>query len=319
MKGEKRLQPNWISPMLATLVDTPFSHKDWLFEKKFDGVRCLAFRKGNDLILYSRNKKNMSNTYPEILHALDKQKCQSFIIDGEIVAESGKLKSFSKLQNRMNILSAETASKIRVKVAYYVFDILYLNGFDLRSVPLIERKKILKSALSFGGPIRYTSHTLKEGERFFKAACKKGWEGAIAKRADSKYLSKRSREWLKFKAVLSQEFIICGYTAPQGSRIGFGALLIGYYEKGELRYAGKVGTGYDTDLLLKLTKKLRSIEREKSPFSENLKIQGAHWVRPSLLCEIGFTEWTNDGKLRHPRFLGLRMDKRASSVRRERA
>jgi len=317
-KAKKTLQPSWLQPMLATLVEHPFSDKEWLFEKKFDGVRCLAFRKGGSLVLYSRNKKKMNQTYPEIRDALQKESCQSFIVDGEIVAEGGKLASFSALQRRMNVQSEEEAASIRVKVAFHVFDLLYYDGYDFRSVPLIERKRWLKKALSFGGPIRYAAHTLKEGERFFREACKRGWEGAIAKRSESRYLGGRSKEWLKFKAVQSQEFVIGGYTAPEGSRVGFGALLIGYYEKGKLCFAGKVGTGYDVSLLKKLSAELKGLSTEKCPFQKGVEAGDAYWVKPLLVCEVGFTEWTREGKLRHPRFLGLRRDKGAKEVERER-
>lgn len=291
-------QPSWISPMLATLVDAPFSDKNWIFEKKFDGIRCLVFRSGSRLVLYSRNRKRLDRTYPALQKAFLKQKNTDFIVDGEIVAISRGKDSFSALQ---------MAKRKVVKIAFCAFDLLYDRGEDLRKFSLIERKKRLKKALSYGKEILYTAHILEKGERYFQQGVRKGWEGVIAKRADSNYVSKRSRDWQKFKAVKSQEFVICGYTPPQGSRIGFGALLIGYYEKGLFRFAGKVGTGYNEDLLRALTKKLKGISSKKSPFQEEVK--NAHWVRPKLVAQIGFTEWTRDGKLRHPRFLGLRTDK----------
>ena len=180
----------------------------------------------------------------------------------------------------------------------------------------------MHKALSFEDPIRYTTHTDAEGEAAWREACAKGWEGVIAKRAESPYVQRRSTDWLKFKCVNRQEFVIGGFTDPHGSRVGFGALLVGFYEgddeNRQLRYAGKVGTGYDTRTLLELGAKLRALEMKRSPFAEPVSEKGAHWVRPELVAEVGFTEWTVDGKLRHPRFLGLRDDKPAQSVVKER-
>ncbi len=304
----RKKQPSWISPMLATLVDKPFSDKNWIFEKKFDGIRCLVFRSGSHLVLYSRNRKRLDHTYPTIQKAFLKQRNTDFIVDGEIVAISRGKDSFSALQ---------MAKMKPTKVAFYAFDLLYDRGEDLRKLPLLERKKRLKKALSYGQEILYTAHVMEEGERYFRQGVKKGWEGVIAKRAASSYISKRSRDWQKFKAVKSQEFVICGYTPPQGARTGFGALLIGYYEKGCLRFAGKVGTGYNEALLRSLSKKLKAINAQKPPVPDEVK--NARWVYPRLVAEIGFTEWTRDGKLRHPRFLGLRTDKSPREVKREKA
>lgn len=314
---KKKAQPAFVSPELATLVNEPFSDKNWIFEKKLDGVRCIVVRKGDKITLYSRNRKKMNQTYPELIEPLKKQNAKSYIVDGEIVTEKGKLGSFSKLQGRMNIQQASKAALKKTPVSLYLFDLIYLEGYDFRKVPLLERKKALKKALSYRGRIHFTSHRLKEGEKYFREACKRGWEGVIAKKARSIYLSKRTRDWLKFKGTNEQEFIICGYTPPSGSRVGFGALLIGYYEGKKLRFAGKVGTGYDTEMLKSLGKKLQSIEKSKSPFSEDVRIKGAHYVQPTLVCQIGFTEWTLDKKLRHPRFLGLRKDKSPKDVKRE--
>ena len=301
------MKARFISPQLATLTKTYFSDKDWIFEEKFDGIRCIAVRKNGKVSLYSRNRKSLNRDFPLITQALE-GKAPDFVVDGEVVAFAGKVSSFSKLQQR---------KKEKVSCFFYVFDCLVWNGEDLRKLPLIERKKQLKKAFPFKGAIRYTPHTNRTGEARLKRACLQGKEGVIAKKANSTYHSKRTRDWLKFKCTNGQELVIGGFTDPQGSRKGFGALLVGYYEKGAFHYAGKVGTGYDEALLVSLGRKLHQLERNSCPFSTKPKIKGVHYVRPSLVAEIGFTEWTKDGKLRHPRFLGLRKDKAAKRVKRE--
>ena len=222
-------------------------------------------------------------------------------------------------RRRMQMTDPIAARLTGVEVFYYVFDIPYMAGYDTTAVGLRHRKTLLHKALSFEDPLRYTTHTDAEGEAAWREACAKAWEGVIAKRADSPYVQRRSTDWLKFKCVNQQELVIGGFTEPKGSRVGFGALLVGYYENGQLRYAGKVGTGYDTYTLMELGKQLRALETNRSTFAEPVKEKGAHWVRPELVAEVGFTEWTVDGKLRHPRFLGLRDDKPARSVVRERS
>jgi len=197
---------------------------------------------------------------------------------------------------------------------------LYLDGYDTMAVPLGRRKDLLSRALEFRDPVRFTTHRETEGERYFREACRQRWEGLIAKRLESPYeAGRRSRDWLKFKCVNEQEFVIGGYTEPRGHRVGFGALLVGYYENGKLRYAGKVGTGFDEALLEQLYRRLAALEISKPPFAagEDLPRRDVHWVKPELVAQIGFTEWTGDGKLRHPRFMGLRDDKRPEEVTRE--
>jgi len=205
------------------------------------------------------------------------------------------------------------------KLLYCIFDLLHLKGRDLRRLPLIERKEILKGAFVFHDPIRFVEHRRREGEALYKDACRKGLEGVIAKRADSRYVSGRSRDWLKFKCSAEQELIILGYTDPQGERVGFGALLLGYYEGGALRYAGKVGTGFDTQTLRSLARELSALRVDLPPVVGAVKKRGVHWVAPRLLAQVAFTEWTRDGRLRHPRFLGIRRDKAPGEVARERA
>jgi bifunctional non-homologous end joining protein LigD len=219
----------------------------------------------------------------------------------------------------MQIADRERARRSGVAVFLYLFDVLHADGYDLTGLTLRQRKSVLRSSLTFGGPLRLTAHRNTDGEAAFRAACEKGWEGVIAKRADSTYQHRRSRDWLKFKCINEQEFVIGGYTDPKGSRQAFGALLIGVYDDGELRFAGKVGTGFDDRALAALGNRLRALERERSPFADApIPRAGVHWVEPRLVGQVGFTEWTRDGQLRHPRFLGLRDDKRPRDVVRER-
>jgi DNA ligase D-like protein (predicted ligase) len=204
-----------------------------------------------------------------------------------------------------------------VPLTYYVFDILWLDGEDVRSKPLRERKQLLKDTIDFHGPLRFTEHRNEGGVAYFQEACRKGWEGVIAKRADSPYSSKRSKDWLKFKCGHGQELVIGGFTEPRGTRIELGALLLGVYEGDQLRYAGKVGTGFDRETLKELGTQLRARRRDTSPFADEVREKGTTWVEPELVAQIGFAEWTRDGRLRHPRFLGLREDKAARDVTRE--
>jgi bifunctional non-homologous end joining protein LigD len=312
----KKERPSWVSPMLATLTHERFWHSDWIFERKFDGERCLALKDGSDIKLFSRNRKSINNSYPEVAEALQKQTKHNLLIDGEVVAFDGDVTSFSRLQARMQVKDADQARRSGVDVYYYVFDLLYLDGYDTCNLELRFRKQLLQKAVIYEDPIRFTVHEAG-GEAFYRSICRKGWEGLIAKRAASRYVHQRSREWLKFKCVSEQELVVGGYTEPGGARIDFGALLVGYYDGSRLIYAGKVGTGYDEEMLERLGEQLRSMEQEHSPFSQSIKEKGVHWVRPEMVVEVGFTEWTQYGKLRHPRFLGIRRDKPATEVVRE--
>jgi bifunctional non-homologous end joining protein LigD len=312
-------QPAWVDPMLATLTDRRFSDPNWIFETKLDGERCLAFKRGSTVRLLSRNQQLLNNTYPEVVEALGRAGSHDVLIDGEIVAFDGKRTSFEKLQGRIGIKDPDAARQSGIPVFYYVFDLVHVDGSDITRVGLILRKGLLRKALNFRGAVRFETHRNTEGEAFYREACAKGLEGVIAKRRDSEYSpGKRSPDWLKFKCVNEQEFVIGGFTDPAGSRVGFGALLVGYYERGRLRYAGKVGTGFDTATLLSLRRKLDARRTSRSPFADEVREKGAHWVKPELVAQIGFSEWTRDGKLRHPRFLGLRTDKGATEVVRER-
>ena len=315
----REAMPEWMSPMLATLTDERFSSPAWIYERKLDGVRCLAFRRNNRIEIYSRNRKQLNATYPELEDALLAQPQRRFIADGEIVAFDGKYTSFSKLQRRLGIKDREQARARGVRVYLYLFDLLYFDDCNLDALPLRARKKLLRSVFDYGETLRFSPHRNRDGEDYYDTACRKGWEGIIAKRADSAYRHGRSRDWLKFKCVNRQEFVIGGYTDPQGSRKGFGALLLGYYDGDALCYAGRVGTGFDDDLLKSLAKKLDRRTRKTPAYAEAPDVGDVHWVRPELVAEIGFTEWTRGGRLRHPRFIGLRDDKRPGDVERERA
>jgi DNA ligase D-like protein (predicted ligase) len=318
-KLRKKKLPPWTAPMLATLTDERFSDPDWIFERKLDGERVLVLCQGKRVRLLSRNKKLLNNTYPELIDAYRKQPNGSFIVDGEVVAFQGRITSFSRLQGRMKLIDPEEARKSRIAIYHYLFDLLFLDGYDTTRLPLRHRKMLLRKALKFTGPLRFSAHRTEKGEKLYKEACKAGLEGLIAKNADSEYVHSRSRDWLKFKCVNEQEFVVGGYTDPKGSRVGFGALLVGCYKGKQLKYAGMVGTGYDDELLRGLGKKLRKIEKDAPPFSkDSLPKKNVHWVKPKLVGQVGFTEWTGDGKLRHPRFKGLRRDKKPKDVVRER-
>jgi DNA ligase D-like protein (predicted ligase) len=223
------------------------------------------------------------------------------------------------LQRRMHVIDPDKARRTGVAVFLHAFDLIYADGFDVTGMPLRSRKKLLRRLVSFRSPLRFVAHRDTEGEAYYEEMCaRKGWEGLIAKRADSEYTSARSRDWLKFKCTNEQEMVIGGYTDPQGSRSGFGALLVGYYEDGELQYAGKVGTGFGVETLKMLTKELKKRERDTPPFADRgIGRRNAHWVEPELVAQIGFAEWTGDGRLRHPRYIGLRRDKPPKKVVRE--
>lgn len=307
-----------VVPALATLTDDRFSKDDWIYERKLDGERCLVYSGDGVVDLRSRTDKPLAGQFPEIADAFAAMEADDVIVDGEIVAFEGTRTSFARLQPRMHVLRA-TAGYRGIAVHLYVFDMLYADGHDMRALPLRRRKQVLREALDFSGPIRFTTHRNGTGETYFAEACKRGWEGLIAKRADAPYSKGRSRDWLKFKCELAQEFVIGGYTDPEGSRQGFGALLIGYYDDGVLAYAGKVGTGFSDRLLAMLYAAMRERATDESPFGRGeLPRRGVHWARPELVGQVGFSEWTRDGRLRHAKFQGLRDDKVAADVVRER-
>lgn len=318
-EARKARHPKWVEPMKATLVHETFSDPDWIFEPKLDGERCLAYKKGDEVRLMSRNEKLIGRSYPEVVKALTSQKTEDFVVDGEVVALKDGIPSFGMLQQRMHVHAPTKDLLSRVPVAFNVFDIMHVDGFDVSGVSLLGRKKLLHKALRFGKFTAEVPHRIKEGDRYYREMCATpGQEGVIAKRALSTYQHSRSKDWLKFKCSLEQEFVIGGYTEPQGSRVGLGALLVGYYDGKELRYAGKVGTGFGHDMLRLLTKELRGLERDTPPFVERgMSRRAAHWVEPKLVAQVGFSEWTPTNRLRHPRFIGLRRDKNPKKVVRE--
>jgi DNA ligase D-like protein (predicted ligase) len=298
------------APMKAVLTDERFSDPDWIYERKLDGIRCLAFKGDKNVQLRSRNDLSLNGRFPEVAAALEADAATNFVVDGEVVAFDGPQTSFARLQQR---------GERPTPVFFYVFDILRADGEDVTALPLRERKALLRRALAFDDPIRLTAHRNRDGEAFYEEACRKGWEGLIAKRADSPYTHGRSRDWLKFKCSAEQELVIGGFTAPHGSRTDLGALLLGYYEDGSLRYAGKVGTGFTRATLRELAAALRPLRRDGSPFADEVRERDVTWAEPELVAQVGFSEWTRDGRLRHPRFLGLRDDKPAREVVRERS
>jgi len=315
----RRSHPDWVPPMLATLTEDYFSHPEWIYERKLDGVRLLAFRNGPKVRLLSRNRLEDNGAYPEIAEALEKQPHTDFVADGEVVAFEGRQTSFARLQGRMHFRDPRRSRASRIAIKFYAFDLLHLDGHDLTRLPLRARKSVLRRALRFEDPLRFLTHRVERGEAYLEEACGKGWEGVIAKRGSAPYTHGRSKDWLKFKCVADQELVIGGFTEPGGSRRGFGALLVGYYDDGAFVYAGKVGTGYNERTLADLRRRLDELERQDTPFDRGtLPRKGVHWVEPRLVAQIGFTEWTGDGRLRHPRFQGLRRDKDPRRVVRDR-
>jgi bifunctional non-homologous end joining protein LigD len=303
--------PDWIDPMLATLSDERDLGDDWVLERKLDGIRCLAFVRRGRVTLLSRTRNPLG--FPTIAAALQ-DLGQDAIIDGEIVAtdQGGAPLGFQALQRR----ARETGS-----VALWAFDVVWRGSEDLRDRPLSERRAVLEELVTPGGAVALSEALPGPSRAAYEHACADGWEGIIAKRADGPYRAGRSRDWLKLKCLFEQETVIGGFTEPQRSRVGLGALLVGYHDEGgALRYAGKVGTGFDTRTLRDLRARLEALEVADAPFAEPVKPlpKGTHWVAPELVAQIAFAEWTGAGRLRQPRFLGLREDKRPRDVVRER-
>jgi len=275
--------------MAATLTQDRFTGPEWIFERKFDGIRLLAFREGLNVRLLSRNR--LPQNCPPVAAAIAKLGVRDVILDGELTWDAGG-------------------------AAYHVFDIPWLDGRDLTALPLEERRAVLNK-LALAPPLRRV--VLLTDPKPWERACNEGWEGVIAKRRDSLYEHRRSPHWLKMKCEASQELVVGGFTDPQGVRVGLGALLVGYFEKEDFVFAGKVGTGFDTKLLLQLRAQFEAIEVPESPFTKAVGLPRvrAHWVRPEVVVQVAFIEWTAHGKLRHSRFLGVRTDKAARDVVRE--
>jgi bifunctional non-homologous end joining protein LigD len=318
-RGEVRAAK--VEHMLATLAEQPFSRKGWVFEIKYDGVRVIAERRGEEVRMFGRSGEEITARYPEVADALGGLMVENFVLDGEIVAhdESGR-PSFGRLQKRMLLSRPRdiAAAMARVPVRAVFFDCLELEGHDLRKLPLAERKELLARVLPPLGVVSASDHIEEHGEAFFEAASEMGLEGVIAKRADSRYTGKRSSDWVKIKCQRRQEFVIGGYTEPRGSGRHFGALHVGLYEDGKLRHVTRVGSGFDDAMQDRLWKQLQPLVRTDSPFGDTgPRGRGNAWVEPRLVCEVRFTEWTSDGGLRHPIFIGMRTDKKPEECRRE--
>ena len=286
--------PDWVVPMAATLTQERFTGPEWIFERKLDGIRVLAFKHGTDVRLMSRNKLPLNDAYPSVVDSLKALPVRDIILDGEATGAWGRQGRFT----------------------YHVFDILWLDGRDVTSMTLEERQALLKK-VHFRSPVGRVEAL--DDDKPWERACAEGWEGVIAKRRDSKYEHRRSPHWLKMKCEASQELVVGGFTDPQGKRVGLGALLVGYFEGGDLVFAGKVGTGLDTRLLLDLRGRLNDLEIPKTPFTKAVGLPRlrAHWVKPEIVVQVAFIEWTGHNKMRHPRLLGVRFDKAAREVVRE--
>ncbi len=305
-------------PALATLSHERFWSDGWIYERKLDGQRCLAVRDRDGARLYSRSGRDVTVAFPEIAEALEEQASSNFVIDGEVVAFEGGRTSFARLQPRIHLNSADKARRTGIAVFFYVFDVLRADGEDIRGRSLLDRKRVLRALLTFDGPVRLTPYRVSADEDYFAEACRKGWEGLIAKRAEASYATGRTTDWLKFKCEAGQELVVVGWTDPEGSRVALGALLLGYHRGDDLVYAGKVGTGFSADVLRDLHGRLEKLAMDESPCTAGkLPRKAVHWVRPELVAEVAFTEWTSAGQLRHPRYLGLRTDKKAKDVVRE--
>lgn len=307
-KQADRATPGFRSPMLATLAEPGDLGEGWVIERKFDGIRLVVVRDGDDIALWTRNRNRRDGSFPDVVAALRNQPIDRFVADGEVVAFEHGRDNFAALHGGLAVL--------------FLFDLVHLDDHDLNDIPLVDRRRLLEEAVIFDERIRFSPSLDGEPTALLAEACTQGWEGLVAKRANSRYVHGRSRDWLKLKCIRRQELVIGGFTDPKGSRTGFGALLVGHHDGEDLVYAGRVGTGFDEATLVRLVRLLEARRRENPPFTRGMDKggppkKGSHWVTPDLVCEIGFAEWTPDGKLRHPRFLGLRDDKDASAVVRE--
>lgn len=314
--ARKAALPEFIRPQLATLVSSAPAGDDWLHELKFDGYRMLCHLQRGKARFWSRNQKDWTEKFPNLNEALKALPVTAAILDGEIVVVDKKGRaSFQRLQQSMKGGAAT--------FIFQIFDLIYLNGYNLTQVPLRQRKALLEELLAgtkASEPLRYSDHVIGNGALFFKQACEYGIEGIVSKLADSVYESTRSRSWQKVKCNKRQEFVIAGYTPSKKDFPGFGSLILGVYDRGKLIYSGRVGTGFSIKQRLELQKKLDRIAQPTMPFVTKPKDPGlrdAHWAKPALVGEVEFTEWTEEGSIRHPSFQGLRDDKKAKDVVRE--
>ncbi|MGC2696509.1 MAG: non-homologous end-joining DNA ligase [Candidatus Angelobacter sp.] len=313
--------PREIHPMLATLVEDPFDDPQWLYEVKWDGYRAVAFKKDGNANLVSRNQNDLTGEFPEIAAALKSLSVENAILDGEVVAldEEGR-PSFSLMQQRTGMTSPGNrgARNRAVPIVYYAFDLLYLDGYNLMAAALEQRKELLRQTIPDDkGFVRFSDHYPEHGTALYAVARDKGLEGIVAKLRTGPYVQKRSREWLKIKITRRQECVIAGYTDPKGSRPNFGSLVLGLYDpEGRLVHVGNAGSGFTGATHAALWKKLNALKTEKNPFGEKIEsTRKPHWVKPELVAEIKFSEWTHEGerggfKMRAPIFQGLRFDKK---------
>jgi bifunctional non-homologous end joining protein LigD len=311
-----------IGLMLAESRDSPFSRKGWIYEIKYDGYRMLAERAGGEARLLTRNAHDATGTFPEVVRALRALPYEGLVLDGEVVCldEEGR-PSFDRLQRRGRLSRPADvrAAAVAYPATYFVFDLLTFRGFDLRPLPLIERKRLLRDLLPAAGPLRYADHVEQAGEAFYRAAVQLGLEGIVAKQADAPYRAGRSRAWLKVRAERTGDFVVVAWTAPRGSRAGFGALHLADYVEGRLTYAGRVGSGFEEEAPAAIRRSLEQLRREEPPCEGPLpRDRGTIWVEPKVVCEVRFKEWTEQGLLRQPVFLRFRDDKPAEACVRER-
>jgi bifunctional non-homologous end joining protein LigD len=320
--GESLAPAGYCEPMLAeaappgaALSRAPLASApgEWLLEPKLDGLRCIAVRNGREVLLFSRNHLSFTGRFPQIVHAVASLPATNLVLDGEVVGMVDRRPNFGALQANFGTLEEGQAPFIE----YWVFDLPWLLGHDLRHLPIEERKSLLVKAVPGDGPIRLVPTLEGDAGQLFERACAQGWEGIVAKRSGSIYKEGRSTEWRKLKCSYRQEMVIGGFTEPRGTRDGFGALLLGYWQGDDLVYAGKVGTGFTDASLRELFRALLELERSSSPFASSVPERSAHWVEPELVAEVSFSNWTRDGRLRHSSFLGLRQDKASREVVRE--
>jgi bifunctional non-homologous end joining protein LigD len=308
--AKKAAMPARISPMLATLIEKPFSDPEWLFEIKWDGVRCLAFLDDGKLLLRARSESNITARYPELAVLPGMIHARRAILDGEIVTlDERGISSFERLQQRMHVRTPSAALVAQVPAIYYVFDLLYCDGYDLRDSPLSSRKELLRRLLRPGGPLRFSDHQPEKGRELFDLARQNHLEGIIGKRADSRYSPTRSASWVKIKVTQTLDAVVGGWTAPRGAREHFGALLLGLYDGKTLRFIGHVGTGFDQPLQTAIARQLAARQIAKCPFDKTPDTnEEAFWTKPELVARVRYSGWTDEHRLRHPVFIALRED-----------
>jgi bifunctional non-homologous end joining protein LigD len=315
--ARKSSMPTMIRPMLATLVDEPFSDPQWIFETKWDGFRSVCFVNRGQARFVSRNQIEMTPQYPELANVPKQIDAKQAILDGEIVAlDEHGMPRFQLLQNKLRIRSGSYAKATKAQLVYFVFDLLYCDGYNLMNCPVIERKALLDQILRPASFVKYSDHVESEGENFFREIENFRLEGMIAKRAESKYVQKRTSDWLKVKTVMRSEVVVGGYTQPRGTRSYFGSLVCGLFKGKDLHYVAHTGGGFNEKTLASIYKLMQPLKTDKSPFSKPPKTnEPVQWLSPKLVAEVKFSEWTADERMRHPIFLGLREDKRPQDCR----